>query len=474
MAVHRAPQTSGRLQRRLLIFIPPAIILIFVLALVFTADTEDAGLERDADLCPLADADISARAVFLVDLVKPLDDGRQGLPGELLRSLTLGLDANAELRVFTLAQDAAAPRHLLGRLCKPYNNADLAFAGAKDQSGEVPDCGDLPAQLPQNLRSNATQFCARRNALSERLDQIGERRGAGPVDNAHLIEALEETSLEFAELPGPRALFVFSDMMQHTYWYSHPELGWNGWSFGRFLDWRQAQDALVGPRPAPIGETDVTIFYTPRDALTAQLRIKAVHKGFWRDYFADAVGAEPSFQDQPAMAAYQVIPLMSPTSEGQLAELAEEERLRLRQEHEEAERALAQVEQEQAALAEARQRAAEEERKQAARIAELRRQQEALAAREAERAAAEAAARQAAAERAEQERLRQQRQEAERLAQAERERAAQEEGQAAGRSRGAGTGGPGSRTASPTGGVGRPGSRTAPPAGGVGRPGSRA
>ena len=367
------------------------------------ADRSDAGPELDGDLCPVADGGIAARALYLVDLQKPLDEGRRTLPGALLRSLTLELGAHTELRVFALTQDSAAPRRLLDRLCKPYGNADLAAEGAKDQGSAIRDCDNLPAQIPQHIRDGATKFCARRGALSERLDRLAARQSIEPVGSAYLIEALEETSLEFAELPpGPRSLHIFSDMMQHARWYSHADLGWNGWSFSGFLERRQAQDEFVGPRPPAIADAAVTLYYTPRQGVTSLPRAKAVHKNFWRGYFRDAAGIDPRFDEQPTMAAYQSAPLMNQQAEVAEAEQTEQEREQLRQEQEEAQQQIAEIERQQAEMEQARQQAEAEEREREARMAELRQAREQLAQEEAERQRAEAAEA-AAAEAAEQE-----------------------------------------------------------------------
>ena len=367
------------------------------------ADRSDAGPELDGDLCPVADGGIAARALYLVDLQKPLDEGRRTLPGALLRSLTLELDAHTELRVFALTQDSAAPRRLLDRLCKPYGNADLAAEGAKDQGSAIRDCDNLPAQIPQHIRDGATKFCARRGALSERLDRLAERQSIEPVGSAYLIEALEETSLEFAELPpGPRSLHIFSDMMQHARWYSHADLGWNGWSFSGFLERRQAQDEFVGPRPPAIADAAVTLYYTPRQGVTSLPRAKAVHKNFWRGYFRDAAGIDPRFDEQPTMAAYQSAPLMNQQAEVAEAEQTEQEREQLRQEQEEAQQQIAEIERQQAEMEQARQQAEADEREREARMAELRQAREQLAQEEAERQRAEAAEA-AAAEAAERE-----------------------------------------------------------------------
>ena len=409
-------KASGK-QRLFFILIPPILILGLVAALLLLGDRSDGGPELDGDLCPVATHNIAARAVYLVDLQKPLDEGRRALAGKLLHGLTLELAGGTELRVFALTQDSAAPRRLLDRLCKPYDNADIAAEGAKDGGSDLRDCDNLPAQIPQHIRQSATRFCGRRDALGERLDRLAERQRIEPVPNAFLIEALEETSLEFAEMPpGPRLLYVFSDMMQHAPWYSHAELGWNGWSFGGFLERRQAQDEFVGPRPPAIAAANVTLFYTPRQGITSLPRAKAVHKNFWQDYFADAAGAQARFQEQPTMAAYQSASIM-----GQPAEIAatEQEREQERQEREEAEQQLAQMEQEQA-----EQERAEQERAQAEqeRVEQERAEQQRIQA-EQEQAALQEEARQQAAAQEREAQMAERRREREQLAQEEAARA---------------------------------------------------
>ena len=339
MAVHRAPQASGR-QRRLLFIVPPVIILLALLALVFLGDLAEVDPELDADLCPIATADISQRAVFLVDLTKPLDDAR--LPGAVLHDVTMELEANAELRVLSLGADAGAPRDFVARLCKPYANADLAFSGAKDSAATRRDCTDMAAQVPPPVRANAERFCEQRAAVAERLAQTAAARSnLSTVHNAHLIEALEETNLEFAESPGRHALYVFSDMMQHADWYSQPELGWEGWSFGEFEARRGEQDALVGARPPHLPGMSVTLFYAPREGMTDRPRVKNIHKEFWRRYFAGVVG--PTFRDQPLQSAYAV-------ALSRAGAAAQEERLK----QEEARRQLQEIERTRQALEAAR------------------------------------------------------------------------------------------------------------------------
>ena len=395
MATHRPPQHVGRWSRRLLVGIPPvlAAVLIVVVIVLFLDDRADE-LAMDADLCPLDDANIAHHATFLLDLRKPLGENQPGLIAESLRSVTMALDANAELRVFALADTDAAPRRQIARLCKPYDNAQLVFEGAKDSSQANRDCDDLPAQVPTQVRDRVQRFCARRAALQSEIEQLAAIAVApdGLVENAYLVEALEETSLELASATAPATLYLLSDMMQHAAWYSHLEIGWNGWTFDEFVQRRGAQDALVGPRPAAVQSVRATVFYVPRRGLTDQLRTRMAHQRFWQRYFAEAFLTKTVFIEEAPQNAYSVEPLMKDAIE---ADLIAAERARLQQERE-------QLEEQRAALESARRVAAEEDAQrtlEAERLAE----EEAQRALAAERLAEEEASRALAAARLAQE-----------------------------------------------------------------------
>ena len=177
-------------------------------------------------------------------------------------------------------------------------------------------------------------------------------RGA-PVMDAFLVEALEDTRLELAAAPGPKALYVLSDMIQHAGWYSHLELAPEEWDFQRFADMRAAQTALFGPPPPPVAGLHGTLFYIPRRGVTDTGDAGTRHRAFWRGYFHDSV----AFEEQPVMAAYAAEPLMGRLTE---LEVATREQERLEREREQSERLREQLERENAALAEARERAAAE------------------------------------------------------------------------------------------------------------------
>ena len=373
MAVFRAFQSSLRSQRRLLVYIPPALVLLAVLGLMLFIDAPKDEVAVDHDLCPSRADDISERAVFLLDQRKPLDAEYVSLPGALLREVAMDLDVNAELQAFALAGTSTAPRIPLGRVCKPYDNAELAVGGTALRR----DCDDLPTGLSASIRDKARRFCAQRDMLRNRLDGLVIQQRDAPVENAYLVEAIEDTILEFAEFSGRRSLFIFSDMMQHATRYSQPE---GGVEYGDSGDVRGPQTGLF-PLPYAVDDLRVKIFYVPRRGVTEDPQIKVEHKDFWQDYFSDFSGSGIEFEDQPAMAAYEAESLASEPTE---IELAAREREQLRLEREQIELALAEVEKERAALEAARQLAAHERQ---AREAELRQQQELAQAQEAEREA---------------------------------------------------------------------------------------
>ena len=373
MAVFRAFQSSLRSRRRLLPYVPPVLVLLAVLGLMLFIDAPRDDLAAEQDLCPNRADDIAQRAVFLLDLRKPLGTEHVSLPGDLLREITMDLDANAELQVFALAGTAAAPRMALDSTCKPYDNAELTAA----DTGLRRDCDDLPTSLPGSIRDKAGRFCAWRDALRSRLEGLVVRQRETPVANAYLVEAIEDTILEFSEFSGRRSLYIFSDMMQHATWYSQPE---SGVEYGDSGGPRETHTSVV-PLPRAVDDVGVKIFYVPRQGVTEDPVTKTDHKNFWRDYFADFSGSDIVFEDQPVMTAYEVESLAGEPTE---IELAAREREQLRLEREQIELALAEVEKERAALETARRLAADERE---ARETELREQQELARTREAERQA---------------------------------------------------------------------------------------
>ncbi len=362
--------------RRLLLFIPPIFVLIVVFGLMLSIDMPKDGLAINEDLCPSLNEEIVERAVFLLDLRKPLDSEHVSLPGQLLREVTMDLDANSELQVFALASTSTAPRITLDRSCKPYDDAELAVGG----TARGRDCADISDALPAPVRDRASRFCAWRDALQGRLDGLVVQQQGAPVENAYLVEAIEDTILEFSEFSGRHSLYIFSDMMQHATWHSQPETGVEYAGPGDQGD----VEASFAPLLRTVDDLRIKVFYVPRRGVTEDVETKADHKEFWRDYFADFAATGVEFEDQPLMSAYEVESLASAPTEIELAAL---EREQLRLEREQIELALAKVEQERAALEEARQLAAEERQARQARETELRQQQELVQAREAEREA---------------------------------------------------------------------------------------
>ena len=356
MAVHRAPQTAGRWRKLLLIAVPPVVLLAGV-ALLFIAQPEEPTIPLDADLCPLGDV-ASPNAVLLLDLRKPLGAKAASLAADALRDVTLRLTRHTKLRVFALTSNAGAPRLPVRSFCKPYGNEELSVGSAKD-GRTTRDCDDLPAQLTTQTKANATRFCALRDQVGAEIQRLVERPLAIPVPNAYLVEAIEETSLALAERSGARSLYIFSDMLQHAGWFSHAERGSQGWGFNDFIHMREMEEASVGPRPPPLDGVDVTVYYIPRTGVTDAPRAKANHMAFWRQYFTDALGTMPTFEELATLPDYPVEPLLNTLTE---AEKLAQERKRLEAESKRLERATAEYEAAQEQARQARQRAVAAER----------------------------------------------------------------------------------------------------------------
>ena len=322
----------------------------------FTQDRAD-DPALDADLCPLEPGAIAGSATLLLDFRKPLDEAHRGAPGVLLDELTLALGGNTELRVFSLTADAAAPRQALARLCKPYDNAELSVDTAKDQGRDLRECDDLPAQLPDALREAAGSFCARRDTVRRQIDALAQRPVTPPVGDAYLIEALDDTALEFADRPTPHALHIFSDMLHHAQWYSHLELAWTDWNLDDFLVRHEARYPSAGRRPSLAG-VRVEVSYVPRRGLTAEPRARQAHKRFWREFLGSA---QVTFQDQPTNGEFAIALRMFIPTDAEVArrereaaererEIAAREREAAERERAEAERLLAETRREQARL----------------------------------------------------------------------------------------------------------------------------
>ena len=340
---------------------------------------------RDGDLCPIGEGAIAERAVLLLDLRKPWNDGASAFLAGAVGEVASGLAADTELRVFALSGTAAAPRQAVDRFCKPYDGALLELAGDAEDA-----CENLPPELAE--RESAMRFCTRRDRLQRRIGRLAAQHD-GPVANAYLVEAIEETSLELAAASGPKSLFILSDMMQHAPWYSHAERDTASLSFSEFEQLRSDQNTLVGPAPGAVADVDVTIFYVPRSGVTEESPQRREHKRFWQEYVANAFATAPIFHDLPAMPRFDAAPFSGLGAEPE-APNAEWESLQ--REREEAERLLEVVERERAALEEARvvalERAEQLEREAARRQREL-----AAAEAEAEQRRREAAAAELAA-----------------------------------------------------------------------------
>lgn len=305
MANYRPPQTAVKKRHLLFLIVLPVLLMVGVTAIMLGERFGDAST-LDGDLCR-ATGSIEGHAVFLMDLRKPLGYAHQSLPGALLRDVTLDLEAGTELRVHSLSDDLAMPTRLVGRLCKPYGNTELNAPGGAGQLGVARDCDDLPSGLDDGVRDRAVRFCALRRDLRRRIDAIARRPNDGPVSSAYLMEAIEDTSLALADRVGQRALYVFSDMMQHAAWYSHPELGEDGWSFEDFTDLRHDESTLVGETARTAGMR-VQVFYAPRRALTDEPSTELAHKRFWQSYFA---ANRLTFKNVAVLPTYEVEPRMS-------------------------------------------------------------------------------------------------------------------------------------------------------------------
>ena len=279
-------------------------------------------------------SDVANKAVYLIDLRKPVDAAYASLPANLLREVSIEVPVNTELSVYAVSAYAEAPRTLIGRLCKPYDNADLVVEAAKDGGSLIRDCDDLPAQISGSLRTSATAFCRQREVLRRRIDALVAQVQGRTASDAYLVEALEETSRELDGSSVPASLYVFSDMKQHAKWYSHLDVAWNEWDLEQFLAARSAQSNTVEPVGAPAG-LPVKVFYVARRGTTDQEQPRLSHKQFWQDFFG---GAELAFEDQPTMAGYAAESLMDIPTPMELAAY-EREQIRHRSEIVERERA---------------------------------------------------------------------------------------------------------------------------------------
>ena len=247
----------------------------------------------DADLCPQNSATMGQRAVYLVDLSKPLRGKRRSLPGDFFDRLADRLDKGDELTVFAVSEYALAPRIPLGRLCKPFAATDVARATKTRLVAGESECGKLPAELPRALRETAGAFCEQRELLRRRVDDLAARQPT-PATRVHLVEAIEET---VAASPAG-ALHVFSDMFQEADWYSHSQVDWRRWEFAHFAaERKRAMPFAALPAEPTAKPATVEIFYLPRPGSTSRSEVRQRHQAFWTDYFA-AYALRPTFRDQ--------------------------------------------------------------------------------------------------------------------------------------------------------------------------------
>lgn len=301
---------SRRISLRTSALLAPLLVVLLTGSLLAGGDNAKPRAQRDADMCPDS-AQIGRRAVYLLDLRKPLVTGDGSRPGALLHAVSRELRIDDELKVFALSPYAESPLVALGRLCKPYDDATLAVT-AKD--GRISrDCDDLPAQIPAAVRHDANRYCALRSGLQQRIDELAARPAATVVRDAHLMDAIEAAARGLRRLSQRATLYLFSDLMQHADWYSHMDLGHRGWDFAAFQRHRAASGAAAVDNRAA-GEINVKAFYVPRRGVTDRARIKHVHQHFWRRYFAER-GERIAFLDQPLKTGYRVLPRMALASE---------------------------------------------------------------------------------------------------------------------------------------------------------------
>ena len=355
-------------RNRLRWFIP--MFLVPIPVLIVLGLRVQGALEQPASVdtaCSIG-SEVAHRAVFLVDLRKPVDSTYEALPGDLLGTVSKELPADTELSVFAVSAYAEAPRTLIGRMCKPYENGELVVETAKDRNGSEGDCDDLPAQISGSLRTSAARFCHQREAVRRRIDALAAQGRNRVATNAYLVEALDETHRDLAGSSAPASLYVFSDMIQHAAWYSHVDVQWDEWDFDRFAAAREADALSVESLASPGADLPVKVFYVARTGSTAGESPQRKHKRFWTSYFG---AAALTFEDQPTMAGFDAEPLMDiPTA----AELAAYERERVRYTSELVERERAELQETRRALelefAEREQQLLQEER----RLSEQRRQ----------------------------------------------------------------------------------------------------
>ena len=320
-------------------------VLLAAYVLLPTGDT--GAVSRD-DPCGDGTTGPTALAVFLFDFRKPLGDAVSSMPGVILGEFALAAPGGTEFRVYTLSGQRTMPLAVMGRACKPKATRGRANV----------DCS-VTQRNPRYRDREADAFCARLDTMQRGVDHLAGQVPELPVPDSLLIEAIEEARLAFAASPsaGPHSFHIFSDMIQHSPWYSHLAAGEADWNFTAFENSRRERAPVFATLP-PLEPRVVTeIFYVPRRGITEQRALRDAHQRFWSRYF-DSVGMAAVFRDQPAMPRFAAATLEGSTGLGRLVE----ERELLRREQAENAETLALVNTRRADLEQARQSAASSDR----------------------------------------------------------------------------------------------------------------
>ena len=106
----------------------PLLLVPIPLIILLAPGLRPSGVADAAPEIACAEGEAERRAVYVVDLRKPLPADHAQRPGELLERVSNDVDAGTEIAVYALSRYAEAPRTLLGRLCKPHDNSDLMLA----------------------------------------------------------------------------------------------------------------------------------------------------------------------------------------------------------------------------------------------------------------------------------------------------------------------------------------------------------
>ncbi|MXY56755.1 MAG: hypothetical protein F4029_07215 [Gammaproteobacteria bacterium] len=285
-------------------------------------------------------------AVVLYDFRKPRRRPLSSMPGAILRETAATTPPGTELRAYTLTTQTAMPLSVVGRTCKPLQPAG---------GSPTIDCAATDMRR-QGEDTAVDAFCAGLGTMQRRVEDLARQAPELPVANAPLIEAIEEIRLVFAARSdtGPHSFHVFSDMIQHSAWYSHIATDAGDWSFTAFEESRDAR-APVFTQASPAAPAVATeIFYLPRRGVTEPRAARDAHQRFWQQYF-DSVGMPVVFRDQPTAPRFAAS-ILEDSSDG-LARVLREREL-LRREQDENARTLAFIAGQRTKLEQARQQAA--------------------------------------------------------------------------------------------------------------------